>query len=70
MNGIALLDLTLACAKIMPSATAAPHASIEWRHLRAQWLAALRELNMSEEAARDMASRLKALTLTDTERFQ
>ena len=60
MNAIALLDLALACAPIMPT-EAASRASPEWRHFRIQWLAALKGLRLSEDRAREMASRLIAL---------
>lgn len=61
MNAIPLLELALAMAPLMPSAVAAPHASLEWRLARAQWLAALRELNLTEEKARDLSSRRRLL---------
>ena len=61
MNGVALFDLVSALAPLMPSEAAAPHASLEWRHARKQWLAAINELRMSEETIREMAGRLIAL---------
>lgn len=61
MNGVALADLVVALAPLMPSEAAIPHASLEWRHARKQWLAAIGELRMSEDAVRSMAGRLIAL---------
>lgn len=69
MNAIALLDLALACAPLMPTEDAS-RASKEWRHFRVQWLAALKELKLSEDRAREMASRLMSLSPTNTDHLQ
>jgi hypothetical protein len=57
MNGVRLLDLAVAVSPMMPSATAIPHAGLEWKAARIAWIAALNELGLTEEKARDLASR-------------
>lgn len=65
MNGIKLLELAVALAPLVQSATADQHACREWRLCREAWLAALEELNLSEDTVRDLASRRLSLTRTD-----
>lgn len=67
MNGVKLLDLAVAVAPLMPSAEAQSHASMEWQAARKAWIAALHELSLSEEKARDLAG--KRFWEGATERF-
>ncbi|HTK34569.1 MAG TPA: hypothetical protein VL358_04675 [Caulobacteraceae bacterium] len=48
----ALLALALAMAPLVPSAEAAPHACLEWRVARRQWLAAAERLGFTEHQLR------------------
>lgn len=62
MNGVALCDLIVALAPLMPSEEASPRASIEWRLARAAWLRGIAELRLTEETVRDLAGRRRALS--------
>lgn len=56
-------DFIVLTALVMPSEAAAPSASLEWRALRAAWLAALSEAGISEEQARRLASTQRVLAV-------
>lgn len=56
-------DFIVLSALVMPSEAAAPSASLEWRALRAAWLAALSEAGISEEQARRLASTQRVLAV-------
>lgn len=62
MNGIALLDLVVALAAQMPTEAANQHAGREWQLIREAWLRGLAELRLTEDHARDLASRRRALS--------
>lgn len=56
-------DFVVLSALVVPSEAAGVMASLEWRAVRAAWLAALAEIGMTEEQARRLASRQRDLAL-------
>lgn len=56
-------DFVILSALVVPSEAAAPSASLEWRAVRAAWLAALSAHGLSEEQARRLASAQRVLAL-------
>jgi len=56
-------DFVVLSALVVPSEAAGVMASLEWRAVRAAWLAALAEIGVTEEQARGLASRQRDLAL-------
>lgn len=56
-------DFVVLSALVVPSEAAGVMASLEWRAVRAAWLAALDEVGVTEEQARRLASRQRDLAL-------